>query len=438
MLVHLDLDAYRPLPEPYFSTISQLRELRTRAGAGDNEALIQAVQNESQPDELIRVYAAGMIVADRLDTDQVKILGRLLLTDSNVSVQVALAKKLRDVPASDAVPLKEIVSWLLKAIIHGRHVELRLIAAEVARAKHDRLDTPPQETWQSKVDVLFHLLAVSTYYREHLDITALVTAVTPPPEMPRSDRSDDIQPPLANACMSYAAVNQRNKRLAGILAALVVESCGHSLYRAGQCLTDYLRAHPNDADKLNLLREEINSLLMPPELLKTLAESYEQPLETLQKEVRSNWAKSVGSAQFGLYVRLIVGAVVSMGVAVAGVCLLVQGIQGLSDTAVWLPTVHIVLGLFLLLFPLVYRGPVRDFQQMMADIGTANTVYATFTQQRLHISHHHAALSLQNRLTMAELQESSQLLGNAMKEAVQTLRHERKPVTIDEFLKQME
>lgn len=432
MLVHLDLDAYRPLPEPYFSTISQLRELRRRAGAGDNEALIQAVQNESQPDELIRVYAAGMIVADRVNATQLERLGQLLLTDSNVSVQVALAKKLRHVPVSEAVPLKEIVSWLLQAIIHGRDAQLRIIAAEstrdIAGEVAEDADRSANETWLVKVETLFNQLGVAEQFREHLDIAALVTAVTP-------THAPANWLLLADTLVAQAPRYSQDMRLTGILAALIIESCHHNLQTAVNRLDDYLNRHTEAAADLQLLRREINSFLTPPELRTTLTQSYEQPLKTIQADVRGKWAHSVLSAQVGLWLRLSVG----LAVAVGGLWLLWQGAMGLADTKLWPQSfLQIALALVLLLISLVRRGPVRDVQQTLAEIGVANTVYAAFAQQSLHISHHHAALSLQNRLTMAELQESSQLLGNAMKEAVQTLRHERKPVTIDEFLKQME
>lgn len=432
MLVHLDLDAYRPLPEPYFSTISQLRELRRRAGDGDNQALIQALQNLNQPDELIRVYAAGMIVANRVDTTQLEILGSLLLTDSNLSVQVALAKKLRDVPVSEAVSLKEIVSWLLQAVIHGRHAQLRIIAAESARdiASDVARDAHPSasEVWLAKVNVLFNQLGVAAHFREQLDIAALVTAVTPPHTL-------DDRRLLADTLIAQAPRYSQDMRLTGILAALIIESCHHNLQTAVNRLDHYLNAHPDAASDLQLLRREINSFLTPPELKIALAESYEQPLKKLQDELRGKWAHSILSAQVGLWLRLAA----NLAVSVVGLWLLWQGIAGLADTDLWPQSfLQIALALVLLLISLVRRGPARDVQQTLAEIGVANTVYAAFAQQSLHISHQHAALALQNRLTTADLKESSQLLGTAMKEAVQTLRHERKPVTIDEFLKQME
>lgn len=435
MLVHLDLDAYRPLPEPYFSTISQLRELRRRAGAGDNDALIQAVQNESQPDELIRVYAAGMIVADRVNATLLERLGQLLLTDSNISVQVALAKKLRHVPVSEAVPLKEIVSWLLRAIIHGRDAQLRIIAAESARdiAGDTARDAEPSasEVWLAKVDVLFNWLGVAAHFREHLDIAALVTAVTP-------SHAPEDRHLLADTLVARAPHYSQDMRLTGILAALIIESCHHNLQTAVNRLDNYLNTHPDAASDLHLLRREINSVLIAPELKKAWAESYQNPLEMVRDDVRGKWNASIRSAEVGLWFRLLVGLFVSLVAALIGLRLLWQGIEGLSEPVGWPPIVQIVLGLGLLTVSLVYRGPVRDLQQTLVEIGVANTVYAAFAQQSLHISHQHAALSLQNRLTTADLKESSQLLGNAMKEAVQTLRHERKPVTIDEFLKQMD
>ncbi|MCL4267289.1 MAG: hypothetical protein KJ069_29195 [Anaerolineae bacterium] len=340
-------------------------------------------------------------------------------------------KKIRDVPPSEAVPLNRIVSYLLQAVIHGRHAELRVIAAESVRDIVRDTDPTPKDAWQEKVGTLFKQLEVATHFREHLDIAALVTAVTTPHTL-------DDRRLLADTLVAQAPHYSQEPRLTGILAALIIESCGHNLQTAVNRLDDYLNTHPDAASDLQLLRREINSVLIAPELKKAWAESYQNPLETVRDDVRGKWNASIRSAQVGLWFRLLVGLFVSLVAALIGLRLLWQGIEGLSEPVGWPPIVQIVLGLALFTVSLVYRGPVRDLQQTLAEIGVANTVYAAFAQQSLHISHQHAALSLQNRLTTADLKESSQLLGTAMKEAVQTLRHERKPVTIDEFLQQMD
>ncbi|MCL4267290.1 MAG: hypothetical protein KJ069_29200 [Anaerolineae bacterium] len=93
MMAHLDLDAYMPLPEPHRRTFRKLKNLRAQAAARDNQPLINELQPESQPNELIRVYAASMIVADRVDLIQLEVLGRCLQADKSTPVCIALAKK---------------------------------------------------------------------------------------------------------------------------------------------------------------------------------------------------------------------------------------------------------------------------------------------------------------------------------------------------------
>jgi hypothetical protein len=240
---------------------------------------------------------------------------------------------------------------------------------------------------------------------------------------------------LAETCIAYAATGNGDGRLTSLLATLLLESCDHNPQTAVQRLQTYIEQHPTTAANLQALRTEITNRHIPPELKQVWTESYQLPLQTLQNEVRGKWMNSVMSAQVGLWLRLSAG----LAVCVIGLWLLWHGGLGLADTAVWPQSfLQISLGLILLLISLVRRGPVRDIQQTLAEIGVANTVYATHAQQRLHVSYQHTALSLQNRLTTADLIEYSQLLGNAMKEAVQTLRHERKPMTLDEFLGQME
>lgn len=419
MMAYLDLDAYMPLPEPHRQTFHKLKRLRAHAQAGDNQALILEMQNENQPDEIVRIFAASMIVAAKVNPEQLEILGRYLQADKNHALRITLAKKLRD------VPLELSVSWLLQALINSKDAQFRVIAAESVQS----IGTDSWERWQEKVETLLRFIEESDQYREHLDIATIVKAVLPPH---RLILIPEDRYRLADYLIRKAPKYNNDPRLTGILAAFIIQCFDHNLHRVVQRVNRFTDITQENDNGFVLLRTEINSLLTPAELKSTLSAAYQAPLKVLQEDVRSKWKTSVFSAQIGLGLRLFVSFLAS-GI---GLWLLYKGAGNLSDQATWpVSFLQIGLGLILLLIFLIHRGPVRDTRQTLVDIGVANTVYATFTQQSLDISHRYSALSLQNQLTATEMQTSNKLLSEAMKHAVRTLRSE-KPFTLDELLEQ--
>ncbi|MBK8904528.1 MAG: HEAT repeat domain-containing protein [Anaerolineaceae bacterium] len=415
MMAELDLDAYI-LPEPHGETVRALRRLRRYVG--DNEALIKEVQNLEQPDT-VRIFALGQIKAAEANDVQVAILGSYLFKDRSPSVRIAIAKLLQESSRSESIDL------LLQALIASSDLHFRGIVAESIRNNET-------ETWEEKAKKLLLFLQGSGRFREYVDIVALVTAVTPP--------AAAIQPPgnrffLTDKFIACAPEYADDPRMVGILAALIVESCGHNLKQAVQRIDRYISSHTDNKEKISPLRNEINSLLTPIEWHETLEKTYHAPMGELQKDVRMKWLSSVLNAQVGLYFRLVIGFLVS----VSGVLLIIFGAYNLLDVDLWLQSlIQIGLGLFLLFLTLVHRDPLRDTQQTLAEIRVANTVYAAFSQQRIDISHQHSALTLQNRLTMADVKESSLILGQAMKDAVQTLRNDRNSTSLDDFLAQFD
>jgi hypothetical protein len=421
MVAHLDLDAYTFLPEPHLQTFHKLKRLRVYANVGDNQALIQELKAQEQPDELVRVYAASMIVCDRVDVEQLKVLGQLLLADRNLSVRIALAKKFKDIP----LDIKELASWLLRAVIYDRDIELRVIAAEAAR----NMNMASEEIWQEKVGILLKLVEESGYYREHLDIAALATAVVPPY---LSVPTPNERFRLTDCLISLAVGHSYNPRMIGIIAAIIIQSCGHNIQSVLQRLKKFTTEHKDSEKELITLQTEINSLLTPAELQISLKETYQQPLQNMRKDVHSKWKIAVLSAQFGLVLRF--GIVLS--ITIIGILLLGKGAYHLSDPTTWsVSFLQIGLGLVLTLIVLIFRGTLRDAQQTLVNVGVANMVYATFVQQSLDMSLRYATLSLQNQLTAMEMEASNKLLTEALQNSVQVLRSEKLP-TLDEFIKQ--
>ncbi|MCB0019528.1 MAG: hypothetical protein KDE09_17175, partial [Anaerolineales bacterium] len=70
----------------------------------------------------------------------------------------------------------------------------------------------------------------------------------------------------------------------------------------------------------------------------------------------------------------------------------------------------------------VHGGSVRDSKQALTEIGAANAVYAAYVQRTLEIGNTYTQLYLQDKLTYQELRVSSQLISEAMNDAVRALR----------------
>jgi hypothetical protein len=419
MLAHLDLDAYMPLPKPHRQTFHKLKRLRTHAQSGNNSALIQELQDENQPDELVRVYAASIIVGSLINDEQLEILGGFLRSDKNTSVRIALAKKLKE------IPLAEATSWLLQTILYDPDITVRVITAEAIRA----ISAKSWDVWQEKVTTALTLLERSGLYREHIDTASLVAAILPPYSL---IQIPDDRLRLTDFLVGVATKYNNNPRMAGIIAALIIHNCNHNLQRVLSCINQFKANQQHSNDNLTLLQAEVNSLLTPTELHDNLKDSYQTPLQAMQRDVHNKWKLSIFSAQFGLVLRFVVSLILS----IIGLILLGYGAFNLSNEATWpVSFLQIGLGLILLLIFLFYRGTIRDVQQTLVNISIANTVYATFTQQSLDISHRYTTLSLQNQLTSAEIQASHKLLAEAMKNAVYTLRGE-KPPTLEDLLEE--
>lgn len=419
MLAIIDLDAYVPLSGSPLTLSNKLRDIRHKAETGDNNPALEALADLQQP-EIVRVFAAAVIDTARLKPEQLEDMGRHLLHDRSTAVQGALAKKLQDVVD------KKSVRFLFQALIESDDLEVRAITAQAARKTRAL-------TWEEKIPQLLQLVATSPCFRESLDISALVIALTP---LAETEQLPPEQFRLADAFLAQAVVYKDDPRLTAILAALIIESCGRNLHRAIQRLNRYVDSSENKAETdtaLAALKTELNSVPIPVELQETLKESYQKPLEQVQQEVRKKWKSSVVSAQAGLWARMLVNFLLSLG----ALWLLYLGGQRLLDQNQWPESfLSIGLGLALLLLSLISGSPVRETRQALVEISVANTVYATYAQRSLKISNEYTRLYLQNRLTTADVATSSQLLGDAMKESIQALRGERS-ITFEELIDQV-
>lgn len=418
LLSLIDFDVYTPLPEPHKDTFLKLKQLRKHGYDGNNDILIQEIQNTDQPN-LIRVFAASVIHVETVSGAQLQLLGNQFLMERKAAVRTALAKKF------ELIPLDETIPYLIGALIDSNDPQFRVVVAQSIHSARASMD------WKQKVNVLMTAVSDPGYFPEYLDMGALVTAVSPPIDQRQLSQNRYL---LADVLISEA-VKQNSRRLGEIIAALLVESCGCQPQLAFERINHYIANHQDARKSLNNLQASINAFIAPRDLQDVLAENYQQPLEELHQEISKKWRFSIFSAQASLWSKISVSILVSLGAIV----LLGVGILKLFDQNQWPESfLSIAIGLVFLLITITYNGSIHESRKALVEIGTASTVYATFTQQRLNVSSQHAVLTLQNRLTTADLKEASQLLNQAMKEAIEMLRGENKPVSLEDFLTQFD
>ncbi len=413
----VDFDVYHGLPKPHDDTIRRLRELRQQGANGDTESLLHSTIPLGQ-DTLIRVFAVSVINPNNVSPTQLQQLAERLLHDENVSVQTAVAHKMQHIPLNDTIPI------LFQALIENNDPHLRAVIA------HAIYKTKTSVTWHEKTLHLLSQLKKQGLSREHLDMTAFMTAVQPPrSELQHPQNRYLLTDYLIQQALNYA----QDERMTGILAGLIIESNGRNLNRANQRLRQYEIDHHLPIAQCRLLRSEMNSLLTPAELEARLEETFQQPLRDANEQIHTMWRKSINTIHTGIVARQRASGLAFLsgfGLLLAALVFALQQDSSSTILAALFAIVSMITGA-------VYGGPVRDNKKVLADIGVANAAYAAYIQRTLAISNGFAHLYLQDKVTMKEVESTSNLISQAMKDTVEALRKERN-ASLDDLLNQLE
>lgn len=412
MLNLLSLD-YRIILREGDDPLRRLRNLREAGVEGRNDDLLFAIST-LETSELFRVFAALSLQPQMLTPDQINRLHEFLLNGKDISLQTAVTRQLR--LATHPI----VVEKLFDALIRCSDPHLRGVIA-YSIAENGTTD------WKGKLDQMLIVLQRHKFYREHLDCAALVTAIRPPFDVLAQKRFLLTDHLVGKA----AALSDDIVRVTGILAGLIIESVGHNLNRANQRLGEYEYEHDEAAIVLTLLRSEMNSLLTPAERQAQLEETFKGPMRETNDEIRQIWQSSIMNVEKTLRLRRQLGG---SGFA-AGVLILLFAVMliGFSGTAGYLVA---LIGIMMLVITAVYSGPVRDYKQVLTEIGTANAAYTAYIQRTLEISNVYMNLYLHDQLTQEALTTSNELINKAMNDTINALRIEKK-TTLSDLLSQL-
>jgi hypothetical protein len=410
MLALMDLDPYVAMPQSR-ETFARLKQLRAQATAGNNDALLTEIKRSRQ--EVTRVFAAGSIVPDTATEKHVAELGDYLLKPESVSLQLAIIRTFSQ------IPLPETVNWLLKCLIQTHDPSLRAALAYAIRSAAGLTE------WQEKVTLLLDELQNDGRYREHLEMGALVTAVCPPDSKLRLDRYL-LTDTLINCAPSS------NDRMIGILAGLILESCGRNINRAGERLEVYAQMSPEHKITWDALRAEVSGLLTPGELRANLDRTFQQPVKAVHDEINASWQATIQDTRKGLKMRLAISSLVSIG----GVLLLGTAVYLVWQKETVAGLISAVLSLTVLLLSFFYSGPIKETRRALTDIGVANAVYAAYMQRMLAISHVFVQQYLVGQKpSFEQVKQTNEMVNDVVQNTVKALREER-PSTLDELIDQ--
>lgn len=390
--------------------IRKLKSLQQTGLAGKNDDLIVAM-SPLEPSELYRVFAAVSLRPDLLNANQISRLHEFLLDDSSAALQTAIARQLRLATHPTAV------EKLFDVIIRCPDPHLRSVLA-YAIADNKGSD------WQGKCHQLQSVLSKHTCHRENVDCAALVTAVKPK----ATDLSQDRFLLTDHLIKQANNLTEDVERLTGILAGLIIESVGHSIFRASQRVSEYVNASNTISPTLALLQSEINSSTLSVERKAYLEETYSEPLQEAHDEIRLIWKSSLSNVDRSLRSRRwlgVLGIIVGLIILLSTVPIIVLELQGGFILA--------LIGILIFSAAIVYGGPIRDFKQVTKELSTANVVYMAYMQRALEISTSFKHQFLNNQLSQESLIISNDLISKAMNDSIKALRVEGE-TTLDDIL----
>lgn len=391
---------------------ARLQSIRRADRDGDREALLYYLRRpENSEADVVQVVAAqAYTLRQDQDKNTVILLGQLVINEKNSDyLRMAVAQTLSVINHPDTI------LYLTQALIRAKNPQLRQYFAYA-------LDQSIVATWQEKTTRLLREFDKKELYREHIDADTIIHALRP------SDSELGQNRFVLSDYLIGEAINF-DERMIGIVATLLVASAGHNISRAKQRIHHYEQLHDELPMRLNKLKEELNSLLAPTELQASLYESFQAPLEEVDKQVRQIWIKSIQNAQKRNEMHQFISLVLFV---LSGVFIVTT-----ITTFIWYDVGFAALNFFMALGLLgiaaVHSSSIKGTKQNLTDIGVANTVYMAYTQRSLQISHTYARLYLKSDFGYDDMQKTNNLLNKAMSETVKALRTD-KPFTLDDFL----
>ncbi len=279
----------------------------------------------------------------------------------------------------------------------------------------------PKLSWTEKSKAFIELVEKSSLNSSEVKADAVVKAL-----MPSGGEEDNPSRRLANiGGVFIEASRNQDERVAGVLAMLLKESEGGDQFLAGHRINGYQNDHQVPANELEKLRKNLGGASALSGLIgvlqKDLETHFQIPIDRLNEDTRRSWGNAIKSAHIGLRMRLWM----SGAVFVVGIILLLfssgQMVFGDVNNSVNLNTlIPFCSGLGTMLL-IIYSGPVKEIRQAVTDLATANAAFIAYVHQVLETSHTFSFFYLNQKITFEELAKSSQIIDQAMVNAINAI-----------------
>ncbi len=274
-----------------------------------------------------------------------------------------------------------------------------------------------RKTWQDKAGLLIQLLAERTDRRGGIDSAALIKAITP---------LEGGDPPFWNQLCSFfvesAIDKEKDERMTGLIADLLITSTGGDPLRAGHEINAYEHSHNLPTGSFPILRQEVGTPSALSEITSKLQgdlETYfQKPIAKLNEETMKMWEDIIKQAQWSFRTRLAMSIIIFLlGVALVIISMIKQtGTQVGTENNIY----YLAAGLASM-FLVIYSGPLKDIRQSIIDLGTANAAFIGYVHRVLEASHTFSYFYTTNKINFSEMTKSSAVIDAALKSTVELL-----------------
>jgi hypothetical protein len=222
-----------------------------------------------------------------------------------------------------------------------------------------------------------------------------------------------------------SAVDEKQDRMTGILAELLVGACGRDVARAADLIQAYESRENLSPKQLEGLRVHVGG----PDALKSVVQGlrdnldmqFRGPMTQLNVATMDSWRRTIRWAQIGFTSRMIM----SLVVFVVGIVLLVVSAHqfmsgGVVREKLFGASTSLVGGVGMML-AVVYSGPLTDIRGSVNDLAIASAAFIAYVHRVLEISHTFSLCLLKGGINFDEMAKSSHMISDAMKETIDCL-----------------
>jgi hypothetical protein len=371
------------------------------------------------------------------------LLGLAALDPQQVPAAITAHRILRDLgepkspDGSYLQPNPQLRAQILQALVNTNDLDivLRALLEDVGSVQDlvggylDDAKAAGRVTSLAISEALIHIFSENPQYQSAILRSdardRLVRALRPLPEEGATDPEA-----LPRRLIAAALTARQDERLGKLLADLLDVIVGDK-DRAGELINRYQQQNHISDDDLLVLRSQIGGRTTLAPIMRTLEarqiEYFQNPIKYLNDTTQANWLKTIGYAQKGFVVRMIMSVVVfvvGMTLVIASVVEILFGSRSLADLVG--PGITLVGGLASML-AVVYSGPLKDIRQSVNDLGVASAIFIGYVHRILEISHTFSYYYLNKEITYEEMTKSSALIAAAMQDIYRMLPHDPLP-----------